>query len=60
MCLGLFARFHFGYGAANRLMRAGAIQGLVFHCTPLVKRGLAAVEVSRRWIAEHAVLHWGS
>ncbi len=47
-------------GAAHRLLRAGAIQGLVFHCTPLVKRGLAAVEVSRRWISEHAILHWGS
>ena len=44
----------FQLGAAHRLLRAGAIQGLVFHCTPLVKRGLAAVEVSRRWIAAHA------
>ena len=40
-------------GAAHRLLCAGAVQGLVFHCTPIVKRGLAAVEVSRRWIDAH-------
>ena len=40
--------------SAYKLLKSGAIQGLVFHCTPIVDRGLEAVEIARRWIAEHA------
>ena len=39
--------------AAHRLLLGGAVQGLVLHGTPLVARGLEAVEISRAWIAEH-------
>jgi hypothetical protein len=39
--------------AAHRLLKAGRISGLIFHCTPLVDLHLDAVEVSRAWIAEH-------
>ena len=40
--------------AAHRLLLGGVVQGLVLHGTPLVARGLEAVEISRAWIAEHA------
>ena len=40
--------------ASLRLLRSGGVQGLVFHCTPIVGRGLEAVDVSREWIAQHA------
>ncbi|MCL2119267.1 MAG: hypothetical protein FWH27_12655 [Planctomycetaceae bacterium] len=30
------------------------IEGMIFHCTPLVDLGLEAVDYSRKWIAEHA------
>ncbi|MDD4018478.1 MAG: DUF1080 domain-containing protein [Kiritimatiellae bacterium] len=33
--------------------RRGAIDGFVFHCTPLVNKNLEAVEYARKWIAEH-------
>ena len=32
----------------------GQIEGMIFHCTPLVDLGLEAVEYARKWIAEHA------
>ena len=31
------------------------INGLIFHCTPLVNKNLPAVEYCREWIAEHAM-----
>ena len=34
--------------------RQGEIEGLIFHCTPLVDLGLESVEYARKWIAEHA------
>ncbi|MDR2916864.1 MAG: hypothetical protein LBV74_18880 [Tannerella sp.] len=34
--------------------RQHEIEGMIFHCTPLVDLGLDAVEYSRKWIAEHA------
>ena len=30
------------------------IDGMIFHCTPLVSLGLEAVEYSKKWIAEYA------
>ena len=32
------------------------IEGMIFHCTPLVDLGLEAVDYSRKWIAEHGDL----
>ena len=40
--------------AAHRLLHSGGVQGLVFHCTPIVDRGLEAVRISREWIDSHA------
>jgi len=33
--------------------KRGQIEGMIFHCTPLVDLGLEAVEYSKKWIAEH-------
>ena len=44
---------------ASRLLAAGAIDGLIFHCTPLVDMNLDAVNVSRAWIRENASKKWG-
>ena len=38
---------------AEKLFKAGDIEGLVFHCTPLVNKGLEAVNYCRDWIARH-------
>jgi hypothetical protein len=38
---------------AYRCLKSGAVEGLIFHCTPLCDMGLEAVEYSRRWIDEH-------
>jgi hypothetical protein len=35
-------------------LKEGAVDGLIFHCTPLVGMKLDAVEWSRAWIARHA------
>ena len=45
---------------AERLMRTGAIHGLVFHCTPLVDTGLEAVEMCKEWIRRHGEDPWGA
>ncbi|MBQ2630043.1 MAG: alpha-galactosidase, partial [Kiritimatiellae bacterium] len=37
---------------AKRLFLAGEIRGCVFHCTPLVNKGLEAVERCREWLKE--------
>lgn len=36
------------------MFRKKQVEGVIFHCTPLCDIGLDAVEVSRRWIEEHA------
>lgn len=38
---------------ALELFRQGQIEGLIFHCTPLTNKGLAAVDYARAWIAKH-------
>jgi hypothetical protein len=38
---------------AYRLYKEGQIEGLIFHCTPLCNKGLAAVDYARDWIAKH-------
>ncbi len=38
---------------AYELYRHHEIDGLIFHCTPLVNKNLEAVEYARRWLAEH-------
>jgi hypothetical protein len=38
---------------AHRLYQRGQIEGMIFHCTPLCNKGLAAVDYARQWIAAH-------
>jgi len=38
---------------AHTLYKQGQIEGLIFHCTPLCNKNLAAVEYAKNWIAEH-------
>jgi hypothetical protein len=38
---------------AYRLYKEGQIEGMIFHCTPLCNKGLAAVDYARQWIAKH-------
>ncbi|MGI6573051.1 MAG: hypothetical protein ACOX19_06485 [Fermentimonas sp.] len=38
---------------AYRLYREGEIEGMIFHCTPLVNKNLRAVEYAKEWIAKH-------
>ena len=38
---------------ALKKFRENQIEGMIFHCTPLVDMGLEAVEYSKKWIAEH-------
>ncbi len=38
---------------ALQLYKQGQIEGLIFHCTPLCNKGLAAVDYARDWIARH-------
>jgi hypothetical protein len=45
---------------AERLMRTGAIHGLVFHCTPLVDTELEAVKMAKEWIRRHGEDEWGT
>lgn len=39
---------------AFKLYKQGEIDGMIFHCTPLCNKNLAAVEYAKKWIAEHA------
>jgi hypothetical protein len=39
---------------AHMLYKTRQIEGLIFHCTPLCNKGLAAVDYARQWIARHA------
>ena len=45
---------------ASRLLSTRAINGLIFHCTPLVDMNLDAVNVSHAWIRENAAKKWGA
>ena len=38
--------------------KQGEIEGMIFHCTPLVNLDLEAVKYSKKWIAEHANVGW--
>jgi len=38
---------------AYKLYKEGRIEGLIFHCTPLCNKGLAAVDYARAWIVRH-------
>lgn len=38
---------------AYRLYKEGQIEGMIFHCTPLVNKNLEAVEYAKEWIAKH-------
>ncbi len=38
---------------AYRLYMEGQIEGMIFHCTPLVNKNLEAVDYAREWIAKH-------
>ena len=46
--------------ATSRLLSQKAIDGVIFHCTPLVDMNLDAVDVSRAWIRENASKEWGT
>lgn len=46
--------------ATSRLLSQKAIEGVIFHCTPLVDMDLDAVKVSRAWIKENAAKKWGT
>ena len=46
--------------ATSRLLSQRAIDGVIFHCTPLVDMDLDAVNVSRAWIKENAAKKWGA
>ena len=46
--------------ATSRLLSQKAIEGVIFHCTPLVDTDLDAVKVSRAWIRENASRKWGA
>ena len=46
--------------ATSRLLSQKAIDGVIFHCTPLVDMNLDAVNVSRRWIKGNASRKWGA
>ncbi|MDO5582071.1 MAG: hypothetical protein Q4G69_13160 [Planctomycetia bacterium] len=39
---------------ALKLYKEGEIEGMIFHCTPLVGRNIEAVEYAKKWIDEHA------
>ncbi|MFA7096389.1 MAG: hypothetical protein WC383_07870 [Gammaproteobacteria bacterium] len=38
---------------ALKLYKEGQINGMIFHCTPLCNKGIAAVEYTKNWIAKH-------
>ena len=38
---------------AEEFYRQGVVEGLIFHCTPLVNKNLEAVNLSREWIRNH-------
>ena len=39
--------------------RCGEIDGVIFHCTPLVDKNIPEVEMCRKWIADHGQEHIG-
>lgn len=44
----------------SRLLARREIDGVIFHCTPLVDMDLDAVRISRDWIRENASKRWGA
>ena len=40
---------------AYKLYQEGEIEGMIFHCTPLVNKNLRAVEYAKEWIAKHGM-----
>lgn len=44
----------------TRLLASRDVNGVIFHCTPLVDMDLDAVKVSQRWIAENSTQPWGA
>lgn len=44
--------------ATSRLLSQRAINGVIFHCTPLVDMNLDAVAVSRAWVRENGGRKW--
>ena len=45
--------------ATSRLLSQKAIDGVIFHCTPLVDMDLDAVRISKSWVRENARREWG-
>ena len=45
--------------ATSRLLSQKAIDGVIFHCTPLVDMELDAVRVAREWVRENKERKWG-
>ena len=43
----------------SRLLSRKEVDGVIFHCTPLVDMDLDAVNVSRAWIRANAAVKWG-
>jgi len=43
---------------AYRLIKAHQVDGLVFHCTPMVAFDVEAIRISRDWIREHKNERW--
>lgn len=46
---GMKLQLDFAYGK----LKTGEVEGLIFHCTPLVSLDLEAVKYAKQWIAEH-------
>lgn len=45
---------------ALKLFKEGRIEGMIFHCTPLCNKNLAAVNLARDWIGRHGNQHRGA
>lgn len=44
---------------ASHLLSEKAIEGVIFHCTPLVDMNLDAVRISKAWIGANKMKRWG-
>ena len=40
--------------------RAGELDGVVFHCTPLVNKSLRAVRLAKEWLDRNGDVRFGS
>lgn len=43
---------------AYKLIKAHKVDGLIFHCTPMVQYDVDAINISRQWIKEHGEENW--